>query len=42
MLRLVTPLLFALLALGALAAAMDEAARRDAAGVGFVRAVSGQ
>ena len=36
MLRLIPPLLFALLALGALAAALDDGARREAAGSALV------
>jgi hypothetical protein len=38
MLRLLAPLLFALMTLGALAAALDEAARRDAPGTALVEA----
>ncbi|WP_439577086.1 hypothetical protein [Elioraea sp.] len=46
MVRLIPPLLFALITLGALAAALDEGVRRDAPGSAFVevlvRAPSGE
>lgn len=41
MLRLVTPVLFALLAFGALAVAVIESEDRAAAGAAFVRALAG-
>lgn len=38
MLRLIAPLLFALMTLGALAAALDETVRREAPGTALVEA----
>jgi hypothetical protein len=41
MMRLLPPLLFALITLGALAAALDEGVRRDAPGSAFVERLIG-